>query len=275
MFNVRIKTFYDSEQIQIYSRPQRSKGDVYKMQIDIETGEIFPPLSKDRLYEFDDGTTLEGHEVEGFTTTEECFRRSRNRTIKSIYDIARSDAWEWFFTLTFTKEKIDRYDYSQVSKKLSYWLNNMRKKCPDMKYIVVPEQHADGAWHFHGLFKDVEELDFRFSGHYDKKGRKIFNCLSYKWGFTTATEITDYRKASSYLCKYITKELCLNTSGKKRYWVSRNVKRPKVEELLIDGEYLNLALLECMEPDAFLKNIDGYVGINYVDQSIPQTHQGL
>lgn len=274
MFNIKVKTFYDTEQIQIYSKPQKSKGDVYKKVIDRDTGEIFPPKSKLKKVRMDDGTIYEGRFVDEFTRKEDTIRRSCSRTVKAIYDIARCDAWEWFVTFTFNGEKVARYDYGACTKKLSYWLNNMRKQFPDMKYIVVPEQHEDGAFHFHGLFKNVDGFDF--SGHFDKKGRKVYNWISYKWGWTTATMIDDYRKASAYLCKYITKELCSVTEGKKRYWASRNVNRPIVEERLIDGEYLNLALLECMQDDAFVKSIESeFVNVIYVDQSIPQTRTCL
>lgn len=269
MFNVRVKTFFDTEQIQIFSKPQKSKGEVEKKYLDKTTGEVLSskPLKK---VVFDDGTDVRGREVDEFTRKEDTIYRSCNRTKKAVYDIARSDNWEWFVTFTFNGEKVARYDYESCVKKLSYWLNNMRKKYPEMKYIVVPEQHEDGAFHFHGLFKNVD--GFVFDGHYDKKGRKVYNWISYNWGWTTATIIDDYRKASSYLCKYITKDLCAVTEGKKRYWASRNVNRPVVKDILVDPEYLDLAMLECMEKDAYLKTVNSmYVNINYIDQSIRKT----
>ena len=271
MFNVRVKTFFDTEQIQIYSKPQKSKGDVYKKRIDRDTGEIFPPKSNLKKVKFDDGTLIEGREVDEFTRKEDTLRRSCSRTLKSVYDIARCDSWEWFVTFTFNGERVERYNYESCTKKLSYWLNNMRKKYPYMRYIVVPEQHEDGAFHFHGLFKNVD--GFVDSGHIDKKGRNVYNWISYKWGFTTATMIDDYRKASAYLCKYITKELCAVTEGKKRYWASRNVNRPVIKDILIDSEYLNLAMMECMGEDAHLKSCESdYVNVMYIDQPIYSTN---
>lgn len=269
MFNVRVKTFFDTEQIQIFSKPQKSKGEVERKVCDRNTGEIITskPL---RTVGFDDGTSVRGREVEEFARKEDILHRSCNRTKKTVYDIARCDSWEWFVTFTFNGEKVARYNYEACTKKLSYWLNNMRKKYPDMKYIVVPEQHKDGAFHFHGLFKNVD--GFEFKGHYDEKGRKVYNWISYNWGWTTATVIDDFRKASSYLCKYITKELCSVTEGKKRYWASRNVNRPVIKDIMINPEYLDLAMMECMGDDAYMQSKESiYVNITYIDQSIRKT----
>lgn len=265
------KIFYDTEQIQLFSKMQHSRGEVCRKKCNPLTGEIIPLERGDRVYnpfteKVERMTEYRPQDIEDYA------RKSCSRTINKIYDIARSDRWEWFFTLTFNPDKIDRYDYSICSLKLHYWLSNMKKKCPDMKYLVVPEQHKDGAWHFHGLFKDIDGLDMKFSGKRDKKGRRIYNCLSYTWGFTTATRITDFRRASSYLCKYITKDLCKNTKGKKRYWCSRNVERPIIEEYIIDGadyEANFLALMESCKDDAYVKQIKNmYTNVTYIDQVV-------
>ena len=276
MFNVRIKTFYDTEQIQIFSHVQHSKGEIVRRHIDPETGEI-SPLEKGRLMynPFTD-------EVERMTElierkeAEDYARKSCARTINKIYDIARSDVWDWFTTFTFNPERVNSFDYAECTQKLSDWLANMRRESPDMKYIVVPEQHKSGRWHFHGLIRDCEGLQFTFSGHRDKKGRRIYNLSKYRFGFTTATRITDHRRASSYLCKYITKDLCELTKHKKRYWCSQNINRPKVSEFLVDGDLLDLAVLALSQDDAHIKSIKTpWTSVTYIDQSIPQTHESL
>lgn len=275
MFNIKIKTFHDSEQIQIFSKVQHSKGSLVRRGVDRDTGEILP-VKKDsgQRIEFDDGTYVNGREVQDFEKKDSA-RISYSRTIRKIYDIARSDSWDWFVTLTFNGDKIDRYDYVVVGKKLSDWLSNLRRQNPDLKYLVVPEQHEDGAYHFHGLFKNVSESEFVFSGCISRKNyelNKVYNWSTYKWGFTTATKVKDTSRASSYLCKYITKELCIMTKGRKRYWASRNVKLPKEEELFVDPAYLNLAMLALMQDDAHLKSVETpFTNVRYIDQSIPQT----
>lgn len=119
------------------------------------------------------------------------------------------------FTLTFNPDKVDSFDYSETTKKLSKWLNNMRRTCPSMKYVVVPELHKSGRWHFHGLFSNVENMVFVDSEKRDKKGRVIYNVGKYRLGFSTATKIDDVAKSITYVTKYVTKELCEVTYGKK------------------------------------------------------------
>lgn len=155
-------------------------------------------------------------------------KRSESRTKQSIYEIARDNKWDYFITMTFAKEKVDRYDYKEVSKKLSIWLNNARKKYKDLKYVIVPELHKDGAYHFHGLVSGINEEDLQDSGH-KVDGEIIYNLRSYKLGFTTLTKVRCNDAVVRYILKYITKDLMKRTSGMKRYWVSRNCDRPSVE----------------------------------------------
>ena len=148
-----------------------------------------------------------------------------------IYNGNFKNYWDWFFTLTFNPEKVDSFNYEISSQKLSKWLNNMRLKCPDMKYIVVPEKHpTSGRWHFHGLFSNVSELDFKLSGKYTDNGQEIFNVGKYKLGWSTAVKLDGSFAVVGYMTKYITKKLCEITKGKKRYWASRNCDLPIVEE---------------------------------------------
>lgn len=170
---------------------------------------------------------------------------SLNRTKNMIYNYARGNRWEWFITLTFSKDKVDRYDYKECSTKLRKWLNNMRSKyAPDLKYLIVPEQHKDGAWHFHGLLSNTGNLKFNkaLNKHtalplFTKSGLQIFNFGNYKMGYSTATAITDTSKASSYITKYITKDLVVATKGHRRYYPSSNLNLPqKSFFFLIDSE---------------------------------------
>ena len=73
-----------------------------------------------------------------------CIAVSLKRTKNTIYNIARSHEWKWFVTFTFNREKTDASDFDGVMKKMSVNLRNTKqRKCPNLKYIVVPELHAD------------------------------------------------------------------------------------------------------------------------------------
>lgn len=164
--------------------------------------------------------------------------KSTNRSKQAIYSYARCVKWDWFLTFTIDDEKKDRFNYDSCSKAIRMWLNNQRKRfAPDLKYLVVPEQHKDGAWHFHGLLADCGKMVFAYSGHKDSTKKKIYNLENYKLGFTTATRVTDYHKVARYIGKYVTKDLCGMTKGKQRYFVSKNLDKPKVSNfLLVKGE---------------------------------------
>lgn len=168
--------------------------------------------------------------------------RSGKRAKKKIADYARSNEWDWFLTHTFDNESVDRYDYNACKKKMTKWLNNIRSRyAPNLKYLVVPEQHKDGAWHFHTLLANCGKITFlRATNPHndlplsDKKGRPLFNLTNWKYGFTTATRVTNTLGVARYILKYITKSLCENTMGKQRYFVSENLDLPEVIKLCIE-----------------------------------------
>lgn len=162
---------------------------------------------------------------------------AQRRAKKDIYDYARANVWEWFWTMTGDSRKVDRYDYVAFGRKITQWMNNVRKrKAPELKYLVVPERHKDGAWHFHALVSNVGMIDMVDSGIRTKDGEVIYNVGDYRLGFTTATRIRDTLRASQYVTKYITKELVVWTKGKRRYWPSQNLERGKVETEYIGDE---------------------------------------
>ncbi len=164
------------------------------------------------------------------------FKSSKTRSKKSIFDYSRSNQWDWFITLTFNPNKVDSFNYSECTKKLSRWLDNMRKTyCPNMRYVFVPELHKSGRFHFHGILADCDGMQFVDSGHVTKEterspgGEPIYNVGKYRFGFTTATKVKDSERVSKYIAKYVTKELSALTKGKRRYWHSKNCNCPEVE----------------------------------------------
>lgn len=183
---------------------------------------------------------------------------SMKRTKKKVYDYAKCNNWDWFVTLTFNKRKVDRYDYDECIKKLKFWIDYVRRSSPTVSYLVVPEQHKDGAWHFHGLFAGLNERQIVWTGKYvikrdRKEGRrsrmvrtndKIYKFGSYKLGWMTATKVRDKDRVTSYITKYITKDMMAGLYGRKRYWNSRNLLTPveevynidKVDRFILAGE---------------------------------------
>ena len=98
------------------------------------------------------------------------------------------------------------------------------------------EGEIDGVhYHFHALIANTGNIQFIDSGikHNDNI---IYNIGNWKFGFTTASKVIDSARASSYITKYITKDLCSVTKYKKRYWSSRNCDRPKVRTYCLPYE---------------------------------------
>lgn len=187
---------------------------------------------------------------------------SLKRTRKKVYDYARSNDWDWFVTLTFDKNKVDRYSYDDCVKKLSSWLKVIGRRNSGMWYLVVPERHKDGAWHFHGLFGGLSESELVWSGRYvirkvkgDKRVKfvrskdKIYQLGKYRLGWSTATIVKNKDKVTGYITKYITKDMMEGLPSRKRYWVSRNLQLPVEERYLLD-EWDKFILSDEKEEDA-------------------------
>ena len=238
MYNVKVRYFEGGNvQIRIYGRPVAPSD----IKFSESTGEIFERVRDDGRREEWNPFTEEWELMQVYDEEKavHSLQSSGNRSKACVYDIARSNRWDWFLTFTFSPEKVERENYSDCQRKLTTWLNNIRKRVsPNMKYLVVPEEHRKGGWHFHGLFADCPELTFQDSGHRDSSGRQIYNLLDYKLGFTTATRVSDSGKAAGYLTKYITKSLTFQTAGKKRYWASRNCERPQEDTFLMSENYM-------------------------------------
>ena len=162
--------------------------------------------------------------------------RSYRRCKNMIFQYARCYKWQYFVTITFSPDKVDRTDFSECSRKLRRWLNNQRVNAPDLKYLFVPELHADGkSWHFHGLMSDIGNIKFIDSGH-KSKGDIIYNLGKWSYGFSTATVIKDTCRVSKYIGKYITKTVCELTEKKHRYYVFNNLSMPVVFTYSFPGE---------------------------------------
>ena len=199
-------------------------------------------------------------EYEPLRTLDEAERSARNslnRTKQNIYKYSRQANWEFFITLTFDESKVNRYDYGVCMKKANIWFNHQKsRKAPDLKYLFVPEQHKDGAWHIHGIISDVGEMSFVDSGRVaigekayrrsdvNSEGATIYNLSGWKFGFSTATKVRDKYKVASYITKYITKDLCASTFQKKRYYRSRNIPEPIEKGFIVENQDIDSFISE-------------------------------
>lgn len=204
-YNVKMFHYADGVQVRIYEKPLL-KG----YSIDEELTENKQELTIEQLEQ----------------KHKRSIESSMNRTIQNIYGITRANNWEWFLTLTINPSLLDSTDYDEVTKKASQWLKDLRKRVsPHMRYILVPELHQDGQkWHIHGLLAECPELSFTKTSIV-KSGKRIYNLGNWRYGWSTATMVEHSGKVSRYITKYITKELCELSQGRRRYWASNNCLR--------------------------------------------------
>lgn len=162
--------------------------------------------------------------------------RSMRRARANLRRMALANSFDYFVTLTLDPEKIDRYDGAAVTKALSQWCDRMVRR-HGLRYILVPEQHRDGAFHFHGFFAG-EGLEAADSGiQWD--GRPVYNLPQWTLGFTTAQRLYgEYSSAVGYCCKYIGKQQGQRPLGR---WYYSGGALAKPEKTYAALEYRGLA----------------------------------
>lgn len=181
---------------------------------------------------------------------EEARRKARAR----LRDIARSNSFTWFLTLTLDARRIDRYDAVEAVQKLSTWCDN-RVRRKGLTYLFVAEHHKDGAVHFHGLINEALDADMKPSGHTDGDGHEVFNLASWKLGFSTAIKLYgSYNKAVAYVAKYIGKES--EKIGGRWYYSGGDLKRPTKEHLEVDFDAVDGYTFELSRLGATVKIVD-------------------
>jgi len=197
-------------------------------------------------YEAIEGDSDSKHSARKKNTTEneEKLEASISRTRAAIYELALCNDWEWFVTLTLNPEYHNRKDLKKYKKKLSIFIKNYNRiHKTNIKYLLIPEQHADGqSWHMHGLmmglpkehlheFTEQENLPIKILIEI-KRGHKVYNWEAYAkaFGYITITEIRHIESVSKYITKYITKDLAKTRIGLNDhlYYCSQGLKRAEV-----------------------------------------------
>lgn len=137
------------------------------------------------------------------------------RAKRTIIDYADNNDFNYFVTITFDQKKIDRTDgellYNRMKRAFRYYREYY---CPTLKFLLVPEMHKDGNFHFHGLVKidDVAEgvpID-DLTRHYDRRKHCYYWRSQYFFEHFGAVRFdkifSNSIACSRYISKYITKE---------------------------------------------------------------------
>ena len=159
------------------------------------------------------------------TKLNEAFCRAKSMVLQ----YALCNPWDFFFTGTLDPAKFNRYDLDSFQQRLSQFIRDKRKSYgTQLSFLLVPEQHKDGAWHMHGLISGIPESALRrFRPPEPQKlvESDYLNWPDYmqKFGFCSLGPIRHPVATSFYISKYVSKELSQRGGdlGKHLYFHSR------------------------------------------------------
>lgn len=165
---------------------------------------------------------------------------SLSRTRSIVREYCRCNSWEYFCTFTINPEKFDRFDLSGFYKSFSKYINNLNSRRKDnekLLYMLVPEQHDNGAWHFHGLMTGIpdDQLQVNENGYLD------WPKLRNKFGFCSLSPVKDHEAVTKYIQKYVTKSMLLTQVPKNYRFVlastglKKGIKIRKLYGLALDA----------------------------------------
>ena len=179
-----------------------------------------------------------------------CLRARRFQwSLRAEWEIVTSTR-TWFFTGTFANQYHDR---EIVGEAMTRFLKRLRKRAVknggNFRYLVCPERHKSGAWHYHGLFHD----DYQVLSYRDIK-------RSWTDGFSYPKLVdTTPARAAQYVTKYATKDLLEEDGGGKRVRI-RASRDPKygapviIEDLELVQEIMNARGDERLD-EVWIKNL--------------------
>lgn len=172
--------------------------------------------------------------------------QSLSRSRRMVRDYILCNGFTHFCTFTFAQDKVDRQDFRLCRAKLTKFFNNYRSRySPDFRYLVVPERHQDGAWHFHGVVRGIRPKDLFVPVSILKRvGDELIlvpNTPQYaSWiqyerslGFFNISRIRSIPACALYVTKYITKDLAALEVGSRVLLHSQDLCKP---ELVFDED---------------------------------------
>lgn len=185
------------------------------------------------------GMSIQYNFVPKGTAHDEKMECNIRRAKGKIQEYVLCNEWSYFVTLTLDPKKYDRYNLEKFHKDMNEFIKGINKRRDSkIKYLFIPEQHKDGAWHMHGFITGLIESDLRIFKLSEtlplyireklNKGCNVYEWVKYRnrFGFCDLEEIKSKERASSYVRKYITKELaqCVKDIGAHMYYHSRELK---------------------------------------------------
>lgn len=166
-----------------------------------------------------------------------------SRARSKVFELALCNEWQYFSTFTIDGKKFGRYDLEAYHKAFAQWLRDCRKKGICIRYLIIPEQHKDGAWHEHGLISGIPLEYLRLFDPETERlpkyirdklfdGQAIYDWPAYrsKFGFCDFEPVRSVEAVSKYVTKYITKDLARSVTdiGAHMYYATQGLQRAEV-----------------------------------------------
>ena len=224
----------------VHKKPVRKSGYEFKSSISASTPAIF--------------NASFGGDEQGVSLDGSRFSSSLIRSKQVVIQYVANNPWEYFVTLTVSPDSsADRFSLADCKRKILKFFSNYKHRFNSgFKYLIIPEQHRDGAWHFHGVMMGINPDDLEVN----KYGYLDFKPYSSKFGyFSTGSKVDEYtvgkirdlKKCASYISKYISKDMFVGESiedGASLYFASKGLKKDKVlivgESVVSPNEFLEL-----------------------------------
>lgn len=169
---------------------------------------------------------------EGAEDETDRFRQSVSRAKSAVFQLACCNSWDWFGTFTLSEAKADRFDLDDFRKRFSQFIRNEKRRGIDISYVLVPEQHKNGAWHMHGLLSGIPPAELsKFDSCAPLRLRRggFLNWRRYadRFGFCSFGAVKDPAACATYLSKYVTKNLDEShvSCGKHLYFASQGLQK--------------------------------------------------
>lgn len=179
---------------------------------------------------------------------------SLSRTRRLFMEYAYCNHFDIFCTFTFDSDKVDRRNYDEVKKKLCQFFNYHKKHYDRyFRYMIIPELHEDGCWHFHGFITLTAGMcsPLKIPKTINGAVRYVPNTPHYlswpaysdRFGFFSGDFIRDYESSIIYCTSYITKSFQLPEFKNKHLLLkSQGLDKPELV-------YKSISNVDLFQPD--------------------------
>ncbi len=266
--NVVVNKFIDLTELIVYKEPFIVNANEY-----VDTS-----IDRTRKFIYNENNILTPiNDNVKITQLKQSLKNSRKRALDNVYGYALCNDWNYFITLTFSEQYVDRFDLNGVNNLWKIFREKMQYYYSDIKILLVNEKHKSGAIHFHGFIGNCnfdEHLIFAKNNRkylkdkngktkLDINGNKVINAkygevlrtkfgdmifnfknTFYNYGYTTIVKIrpeSSNLQITNYLTKYLSKDNNQVEYNKKSYYRTHNLNfKNKMNSYLHEQDINNL-----------------------------------